>query len=309
MESGSYPDAPDWVMRVKDARIAYGKTQALRGVSLELRSGEILGLLGPNGAGKTSLLQCIAGQIQLDDGDIEFGIHGDRKQIVGIVPQELAIYPDLSVSQNLFAFGRFCGLTGRQLRSAVAQALEWAQLHDKSRSLARTLSGGMQRRLNIACSVLHRPRILLLDEPTVGVDPQSRERIYDMLASLLDEGAAILLTTHHLEEAQDRCDRIAIIDQGQILDCGSFDQLVDRSIGSAQHVCVRFIGPVRRLPKPLVLGPSGREATAEITDITQELPRLLAALSMRHLQVEHLSIRGPSLQHMFLHLTGKELRE
>jgi len=225
------------------ARIAYGAVQALQGVSLDVHAGEVLGLLGPNGAGKTSLLQCLAGRRKLDSGEIRCSFTGDLESIIGIVPQEIAVYHDLSVEQNLSVFARFQGIDKSEIRDVVHEAIEWAQLSEKRRALAGGLSGGMQRRLNIASSVMHRPQILLLDEPTVGVDPQSRERIYEMLAGLLDAGTAILLTTHHLEEAQERCDRIAIIDQGKIVDCGSLEELLSRTIGTAQYVRVQFTAP------------------------------------------------------------------
>lgn len=296
-------------LSVRDARLAYGQVQALAGVSLDLLPGQIVGLLGPNGAGKTSLLQCLAGRRRLDSGQIECHLPGEYRDLIGVVPQEIALYQDLTVEQNLQVFARFHGLRQASIRQVIGESMEWARLEDKSRSLVATLSGGMQRRLNIACGVLHNPAILLLDEPTVGVDPQSRERIYEMVTSLLEEGTAVLLTTHHLEEAQDRCHQIAIIDQGKIVECGSFDELLERTIGTAQRVHVRFSSPQSRVPPPLKLSPSHVEASCEIQDIRRQLPRLLSSMRNAGIPLQNLSLRGPTLQHMFLHLTGKELRE
>ncbi len=228
------------VLSIRDAQKSYGKVHALRGVSLDLFPGELLGFLGPNGAGKTTLIRCLAGRSKLDQGTFRFGKGVGRTGLMGVVPQTIAIYGDLTADQNLFAFGKLHGVPRRELVERVDAALRWSNLADRRRHLVKTFSGGMQRRLNIACSVLHRPQILLLDEPTVGVDPQSRERIYEMLDELRDQGTAILLTTHQLDEAQFRCDRIAIVDQGKVVQAGTFDELVTGTVGRHQRLKVRF---------------------------------------------------------------------
>ncbi len=297
------------VLTVRDARLAYGAVPALNGLSLELHAGELLGLLGPNGAGKTTLIRCISRRCALDSGSIRFNIPGQLADCLGIVPQEIALYPDLTVRQNLVAFGRLHGLSGGLLRRRVAEAMRWASLEERKHAFAAKLSGGMQRRLNIACGVLHRPPILLLDEPTVGVDPQSRERIYGMLDKLLEDGTSILMTTHHLDEAQSRCDRIAIVDAGRVLDTGSFDELLRRTIGTAQQINVRFATPTAHVPPPLQLHPSGLEAVGFLDEASVKLPDLLRALESSDAKIDHLTLREPTLQDMFLHLTGKELRE
>jgi ABC-2 type transport system ATP-binding protein len=199
------------VLTLDAIRKTYRRREALRGISLQLYPGELLGFFGPNGAGKTTMIRCICGLLRPDSGRIVIRIPpefaGERSQRPGLVPQNLAVYPDLTVQQNLEVFGRLEGVARGQLRSRIDEVLEWAALLDRRKSLAKTLSGGMQRRLNIACSVLQKPAILLLDEPTVGVDPQSRERIYAMMEELTREGTAVLLTTHQLEEVEARCDR------------------------------------------------------------------------------------------------------
>ncbi len=300
---------PKTVLKVNQASFAYGSRPALAGLSFELKAGEILGLLGPNGAGKTTLIKCISGRQALASGSIESSFGGRWSDQIGIVPQEIAIYPDLTVRQNLTAFGRLQGLAARQLRLRIEEALAWANLESRAKFLAQTLSGGMQRRLNIACSVLHRPRILLLDEPTVGVDPQSRESIYGMLETLVAEGTAILLTTHHLEEAQNRCDRIAIIDKGKLVDSGTFEELLKRTIGNSQQLTVSFAEPAEQVPPPLRLAPSRLEAVGVLGNAAQELPRLLLQLEHYKVSITSFSVHEPTLQHLFLHLTGKELRE
>jgi ABC-2 type transport system ATP-binding protein len=234
---------------------------------------------------------------------------GQLSDRLGIVPQEIAVYPDLTVRQNLSIFGRLHGLSGRELRYRIAEALEWAKLVPRANNLVQTLSGGMQRRLNIACSVLHHPQILLLDEPTVGIDPQSRERIYAMLENLLELGTAILLTTHQLDEAQSRCDRIAIIDGGRIIESGTYEELLERTIGSSQQLSLKFAQPLSSVPPPLKLSASGLEATGVIPGGNGQLPELLRQFMAANVRIDQLVMREPTLEHLFLHLTGRELRE
>ncbi len=296
-------------LTIHEASLAYGDVRVLRGLSLTLQPGEILGLLGPNGAGKTSLIRAISGRQSLSHGSISWAYKGNVHDVIGVVPQEIALYDDLTVRQNLQAFGQLQGLGGRQLRERIASALAWSDLHARSGSLVASLSGGMQRRLNIACSVLHKPKILLLDEPTVGVDPQSRERIYQMLDELVEQGTAVLLTTHHLEEAEQRCDRMAIIDSGRIMASGTFDELLERTIGNRQRICIRFSSRPGSLPASLNLDETGLEASGLFADARTELPRLLFALQNSNAVIEHLKVNEPTLQEVFLHMTGKELRE
>ena len=200
------------VLKIEHAKKSFGDRPALIDVSLELREGELIGLLGPNGAGKTTLVRALAGRVRLDGGEIElFGERvagASRRTGLGVVPQETAVYPLLNARENLEVFGRLNDLRGPRLRDRVRWALEWTGLADRAREPTKQFSGGMRRRLNIACGILHEPRVILLDEPTVGVDPQSRERIYDMLAELRAAGASLLLTTHQLEEAEARCERV-----------------------------------------------------------------------------------------------------
>jgi len=294
------------VLSVERACVSYGSAQALNCLSLELYEGELLGLLGPNGAGKSTLVRCIGGQQELTSGQINFD---SQVNSIGSVPQEIALYEDLSVTDNLKVFGRLHAVRGRELRERIEAALQWSGLYDKRRKMVRTLSGGMQRRLNIACSVLHRPSVLLLDEPTVGVDPQSRELIYEMLDQLLQLGTSILLTTHHLDEAQHRCDHIAIIDSGKIVDSGTFEELVSRTIGDGQQMHIRFSQPPQRVPAPLSLVAGGLEAWGPVGDVARDMPRLLSRLNIERAQVESVSLISPTLHNVFLHLTGRELRE
>jgi ABC-2 type transport system ATP-binding protein len=306
------------ILTVTHARKAYGAVQALDGASLELRPGELLALLGPNGAGKTTLIRAIAGRVRLDGGDVRvFGrpvTPGTTPRELGIVPQELAIYGLLTARENLDAFGRLQGLSGRELAARIDWVLERTGLTERAREPVKQFSGGMKRRLNIACGLLHRPRIVLLDEPTVGVDPQSRDRIYDMLAELAADGVSLLLTTHHLEEAEARCSRTVIIDHGRVIASGSLSDLVEQTVGRHRLVTVRLDRPLDAERDDVLRGlevdaTDARVMRMRLTDVAAELPPLLQAIRLDGRAVEDVEVRGPSLQAVFISLTGRELRE
>lgn len=287
------------VLTVNEARKAFGTVAALDGATFALRQGELLALLGPNGAGKTTLIRAIAGRVRLDAGDIRiFGdplLPGQTHPSLGIVPQELALYPLMTARENLEIFGALQGLSGSALRTQVDWALEHTGLADRAVEPVKGFSGGMRRRLNIACGIVHRPRVLLLDEPTVGVDPQSRDRIYDLLASLMQDGVSLLLTTHHLEEAEARCSRTVIIDHGRVIAAGTLPELVAATVGRDRLVTVRLT--------------SGRVVTARMQEVATDLPPLLDDVRRSGDTVDDVEVRPPSLQAVFIHLTGRELRE
>ena len=224
----------------------FGQVKAVDGISLELRGGECLGLLGPNGAGKSTLIRGIVGRVVPDAGNVAvFGAPAsslEARAALGWVPQELALYPRLTCKENLSAFGRYYGLSGHKLAESVAWCLEWAALEDRAGELAMNLSGGMKRRLNMAAGIIHRPRVVLMDEPTVGVDPQSRNRIFEMIEALRIEGASIIYTTHYMEEAERLCDRGAIIDHGRIIAQGTREELVHSVFAQRSQVLAHFAG-------------------------------------------------------------------
>ena len=302
------------VLTVAGARKKFGEVLALDGATLSLREGELLALLGPNGAGKTTLIRAISGRVQLDAGEIRlFGkplAHRKTPPELGIVPQELAIYPSLTARENLVAFGRLQGLSSGDVATQVKWALAATALEDRADEPVKAFSGGMKRRLNIACGVLHRPRVVLLDEPTVGVDPQSRERIYDMLTDLTKAGVSLLLTTHHLEEAEARCVRTVIIDHGKVIAAGTMPELVDQTVGRHRIVTLRVDAPVAAAPPGVdVSAEDPRLLRAKVVNVARELPLLLSAIAAQGREVEDVDVRGPSLQSVFIHLTGRELRE
>ncbi|MGH8104304.1 MAG: ABC transporter ATP-binding protein [bacterium] len=301
------------VLAVDDAKKAYGATLALDGVAFELREGELLGLLGPNGAGKTTLVKAVSGRVRLDAGEIFlFGkavAPLEPRSGLGIVPQEIAIYPLLTARENLEVFGSLNGVNRARLKEKVEWALEWTALADRQKEPVKRFSGGMKRRLNIACGILHDPKVVLLDEPTAGVDPQSRERIYEMLLQLRASGAALLLTTHQLDEAETLCDRIVIIDDGKVIASGALADLVERTIGGRRIVTFTFDhAPAMAIDgfEPVNNGLAWR---ASVADVAAELPALLARVQGAGLHIEDVQVRGPTLHSVFIHLTGRELRE
>jgi ABC-2 type transport system ATP-binding protein len=312
---------PPVVLDVHDLHKRYGTIEAVKGVSFVIREGETYGLLGPNGAGKTTTISIVcgllardAGEVTLDGTPIDVGAVA-AKAGIGYVPQELAIYPDLSARENLVFFGRLYGLGGAELRGRVEEVLELVGLVERGNDRTDRYSGGMQRRLNIGIGLLHRPRLLLLDEPTVGVDPQSRNAILESIAALGREGMAILYTTHYMEEAERLCDRIGIIDGGEIRAEGTQKQLV-ALIGQREQVrlavggnvlaAARAAGALRGVASAAVKG----EVLEVLTgDAGRVLPRLLEAVEGAGAHVRGVELVAPDLEAVFLHLTGRALRD
>jgi ABC-2 type transport system ATP-binding protein len=287
-------------LQIESVVKTFANRRALDGVSLELRASEVLGLLGPNGAGKSTLVRTIMGRVKPDSGSVSiFGKAApagdtDARAEVGVVPQEIALYPNLSSHENLTVFGRYLGLGGAALESAIKRALDWAALTDRLNEPVKTFSGGMKRRLNMAVGVLHQPRVLLLDEPTVGVDPQSRERIYQMIESLRAGGVSLIYTTHYMEEAERLCDRIAVIDNGRVIATGTKDELVRNTVGSKREVIVEFADGTR---------------VTHLIDDAADMLRVMRESETEGSAVRDLTMKSPSLEKVFLHLTGKGLRE
>ena len=303
-------------LAVEGARKRYGQVEALCGVDFHVHRGELVGLLGPNGAGKTTLIKAIAGRVALDTGSVRiFGralAQPDARPEIGVVPQELAIYELLTARENLEVFGELYGVTGAALRDRVQWALEWSDLKDRAREPTKRFSGGMKRRLNIACSLLHRPSLILLDEPTVGVDPQSRERIYEMLAGLRRDHVSIVLTTHQLEEAERRCERVVVIDRGRIVAAGSVSELIQRTLGAARTLKIilrETLAPAATLPERFVVDASRRIVTLPIQTVAGDVASALAAVTAAGGVIEDLDLAGASLQDVFIALTGRDLRE
>ncbi|HYB54355.1 MAG TPA: ABC transporter ATP-binding protein [Thermoanaerobaculia bacterium] len=304
-------------LEARDVVKSFGGRPALDGATLSLAAGEILGLLGPNGAGKTTLVRSIVGRVRPDSGSLRvFGLSPTDAQASaarGWVPQEIALYPLLSPRENLYSFGRYQGLAERDLAAAAARSLEWAALTERANERTERLSGGMRRRLNMAAGTIHRPRLLLLDEPTVGVDPQSRERIYAMIEELRHDGVSILYTTHYMEEAERLCDRIAIIDHGKVIATGTKDALVRKTLGKRRTLVV---DAEEALPETLrgELAARGAALQADgaripVEEPAREIPEVLDLFRRAGAAVRDLTLQPATLESVFLKLTGRELRE
>jgi ABC-2 type transport system ATP-binding protein len=311
----------DLLLEASDLRKRYGDRVAVDGVSLRVRAGEAYGLLGPNGAGKTTTISMICGLLARDGGDVHVGgrsMNGDAmaaKALIGYVPQDIALYPDLSADENLRFWGQLYGLGGRRLRSRTDAVLDLVGLRDRARDRVASFSGGMKRRLNIAAALLHEPRLLVLDEPTVGVDAQTRNAIFESVEALKREGLGVLYTTHYMEEAQRLCDRVGIIDQGRLIAEGTRRELV-ASIGGSDRVVIGSTGDRATLASSLsslngVASAHAVDTGVEIlcADGRALLAQVVAAAARSGARITSVEIVEPDLETVFLRLTGRALRE
>ncbi len=305
------------MLLIQDVIKRYGPLTALDGVSLQVKPGEFFGLLGPNGAGKSTLMSLIAGLRAPDAGTITLNgrpiaVDDSAGRVaLGLVPQHIALYVELGAEQNLRIFGALYGLRGPDLRARVDEALEAVQLADRRHDPVKTFSGGMQRRLNLAAALLHRPQLLLCDEPTVGVDPQSRNAIFEYLERLNRAGLAIIYSTHYMEEATRLCSRIGVIDHGKILALGTLDELLTRLPFEEE---IRF--PAGPATAPLAARLAGEGDLTTVDGTHRFRPRANYRLSAFFTQTEALGLparlftsQRPTLEALFLHLTGRTIRE
>jgi ABC-2 type transport system ATP-binding protein len=309
------------VLWCKDLRKRFKERLAVDGVGFEVAPGETYGLLGPNGAGKTTTISMICGLLRRDGGEVTVaGASLDRdpgqvKAAIGYVPQDVALYPDLSGLENLRFWGRMYGLAGRELEERVGATLEVVGLAERAGDKVAAYSGGMQRRLNIAAGLLHRPRLLVLDEPTAGVDPQSRNAILAQVEALGGEGVAVLYTTHYMEEAERLCDRVGIIDQGRLVAEGTRRELV-ATVGERDRIELAATGDLAGLAAAAARLDGVDEAGVVAGGVhlvagdgRRLLPRLLEAAEHAGAEVTSVELVEPDLEAVFLHLTGKALRD
>ena len=303
----------------------YGDLTAVDNVSFEARAGSVFGLLGPNGAGKSTSINCISGLLTPTAGRVAVSGHDvvrdgkAAKQSLGVVPQELALYEDLPAVENLRYWGKAYGLRGRALEDRVASVLELIGLADRAKDLPKKFSGGMKRRLNFGCGIVHQPKLLLLDEPTVGVDPQSRAKLFELVEAERDAGACVLYTTHYMEEAERLCDSLAIIDHGRIIAAGTVAELkAQLGARDALQLTGQFPADATRsaieaLTSDIgdleILSQSDDTLLLTLSSATQHLPKVFMAIDDAGGSVSETSLRSPNLETLFLLLTGKELRE
>jgi ABC-2 type transport system ATP-binding protein len=306
---------------VEDLWKSYAQTDAVQGLSFEILKGEFFGLLGPNGAGKTTTIGLLSGLIEPTRGHISidgfdlFSSPMEAKAKLGLVPQSFALYPTLCARDNLVFFGGIYGLKGKRLKERIARVLEIVELTDRANQTVATFSNGMKRRLNMAAGLLHEPKILILDEPTVGVDTQSRNAILERLDSLNQSGVTVLYTTHYMEEAQRLCDRVAIMDQGKVIALDSPARLI-QDLGKGiiriefnAGVDDRLLDKMKRFGLVRVVDDQKRRIHVE-TDRTDQASReLLELVKTRDGLLKTLDISEPNLETVFIHLTGKNLRD
>ncbi|MFC1530052.1 ABC transporter ATP-binding protein [Gemmatimonadota bacterium] len=307
------------MIQVEDLHKSYGETVAVNGISFTAEPGRIFGLLGPNGAGKTTSIDCIAGVHKPTSGRILVGGHDivrnarQAKSLMGVVPQEVALYEEVSARENLHFWGGACGLKGSVLKERATEVLELIGLIDRAEEAVKKYSGGMKRRLNFGCGVMHSPPVLLLDEPTVGIDPQSRVRLLDLVREQAAGGVSVLYTTHYMEEAEALCDEIAIIDHGTIHAQGTLEEL--RSLVGEKDM-VKLTGTFDpsaviggKLPEVEILESDGEALLVSMMNAAGNLAILLEALHDTGATLRETSVRRPSLETLFIKMTGKELRE
>jgi ABC-2 type transport system ATP-binding protein len=296
------------MIEVNELRKSFGATVAVAEVSFDVRAGETFGLLGPNGAGKSTTIAMLTGALAPDGGSIRLAEHGPPsepaiRRMIGVAPQTLSLYEELTAVENLGFFARMYGLSGAKLVERVEWALEFAGLADRRSGRVKTFSGGMKRRLNLAVALVHEPRVIFLDEPTAGVDPQSRNHIFERIEQLRGEGRTVVYTTHYMEEAQRLCDRVAIMDHGKILDLDTIPALLAKYGGRAV-VKGELVGPPRngtKLPGTV----DGLSLRFESERPLEEIAELSAA----GVAFQTLEVARPDLETVFLSLTGRSLRD
>jgi len=311
------------ILEVKDLVKQYGDFTAVKGISFDIKEGEIFSLLGPNGAGKTTTISMLSTLYTPTSGDATIGGHSITKnpmavkQVIGVVPQDLALYEDLTARENLIFWGQMYGLSGKALNSRIDEVLEQIGLTDKAKNRVKTYSGGMKRRVNIGVGLLHKPRLLFMDEPTVGIDPQSRRAILDTVKDLNKQGMTVLYTTHYMEEAEELSDRVGIIDHGELIAIGTQVELT-KQVGQTETLILHVgenddSGALANSLKDVkdILEANASDHTVSV--ITYEAEAVLAAVvtkaNERNIKIRSIDIREPNLEAVFLHLTGRALRD
>lgn len=308
------------MIEIKNLCKSFGKITAVDNISLQAKAGEIFGLLGPNGAGKSTTINCISGLVVPTEGSINInGFNNSSqavqaKQSLGLVPQELALYEDLSAHENLVFWGSAYGLSGKKLEERIQLVLNDVGLESRQKEPVKQFSGGMKRRLNFACAILHKPAALLLDEPTVGVDPQSREHLLQAIIKLKEAGTAVIYTTHYMEEAERLCDNLAIIDQGKIIAAGTISDL-RAQVGEKDLIILKGVFSLLDNHSALeklgleILEVDENEIRLLIADASRRLTEVLDSINTIYGKVSQVVIQQANLESLFIKLTGRALRD
>jgi ABC-2 type transport system ATP-binding protein len=307
------------LLEVVDLHKRYGAEVALDGVSFQVPEGEVFGLLGPNGAGKTTLLSIVSCLLEPTGGEVRLlgrrvsPADQEARRVIGIVPQELAVYEGLTARENLHFFGELYGLPRRALRLRVDEILAAVGLTDRANDRVQHFSGGMKRRLNLGAALVHGPRLLLLDEPTVGVDPQSRNHIFEEVRRLNSAGLTVVYTSHYMEEVEALCRRVGIMDRGKLLACEALPSLLHQMRGLVRFRVSGLPSGLRErlkgLPDCALRERDGRALELECGDVKGTLVRLVGLLTEAGVELLHLETEEPNLERVFLHLTGRALRD
>jgi ABC-2 type transport system ATP-binding protein len=307
------------ILEVREVTRSYGSFQALRGVTFHVETGELFGLLGPNGAGKTTLMSILACLSDPTSGEVYFAgerlsrKHPEQRLQIGIGTQDLAVYPDLTARENLTFFGRLYGMAGADLKQRVDEVLELTALQDKADLRAGTFSGGMKRRLNLGVAVVHRPKLLILDEPTTGVDPQSRNHIFERVQQLNAAGMTVIYTSHYMEEVQTLCPRIGILDHGQLIACDTLPKLLAMLEGSLiLHFatdCNSIVERLKNIPHVQLGEVTSRSIQLATSDVNAALLAVIQILQRDPLELIRIESHEPNLERVFLHLTNHALRD
>lgn len=310
-----------YAIEVKNLHKAFGDLKAVDGVSFEVARGEIFSLLGPNGAGKTTTISMLSCLLRPDEGEalvMGHSIRNDQmgvKSVLGVVPQEIALYNDLSARENLTFWGKMYGLRGAPLKKRVDEVLEVIGLTDRAKDRVGKYSGGMKRRVNIGVALLHKPQVIYMDEPTVGIDPQSRRNILDSVVALKNQGMTVLYTTHYMEEAQELSDHIVIMDTGKVIAYGTHNDLV-KIVGQTDRITLTVSADGGRVAEAWravrgVTQVKSEDGTIIVLaeDSNQVLPRLFETATAQGTRITSVDIQEPNLEAVFLHLTGKALRD
>ncbi len=304
-----------------DLKKSFGDFQAVQGATFNARAGEVLSLLGPNGAGKSTTISMLSGLLVPTEGDASIMGHSITKEpeaakaSLGVVPQDIALYPDLSARENLVFWGKMYGLRGAALKTRVDEVLEIIGLADRQKDHIAKFSGGMKRRVNIGAALLHKPEVVIMDEPTVGIDPQSRRHILDNVKELNRQGMTVLYTTHYMEEAAELSNNIAIMDKGKVIAYGSHDELI-RMVGEQTRIDVtlnaeagKILDDWRATEGVARIDSLDGKITALVDDSNRVLPRLFDAAAKHGVRITSVDIQEPNLETVFLHLTGRALRD
>jgi ABC-2 type transport system ATP-binding protein len=308
------------VVEIRNLNKRYGSRLAVDNLSLNIDKGEILGLLGPNGAGKTTLINSIIGITQVQSGEISIFGHNvigngmEIKRRIGVVPQNIALINEFTTQENVTYFARLYGLKGQELKDGVREALEFTNLWEKRREYPKKFSGGMQRRLNIACSIAHRPDLIIMDEPTVGIDPQSRNHILESVRTLRDGGSTVIYTSHYMEEVEAVCTRVAIMDNGRLIAEGTKEslaafvqeeQIAELTLGNASFALTEAVKAVHGVKECTLAG----NMMTVVLDRASNISRVLSAITDRGGVIGRISMQEATLEDVFLALTGRKLRD